>query len=227
MKSKPKACFIVVAGLFAFLLLFCGCETNPIFSTPEKEIIEDDSDGEYLKKPNIYLYPEYELQLSVRIEFPLGGEITQSDPEYGSGWDVFVDTEGLIDHQYSCLFYECVVPTDIFQRTEGWIVEQKDLTEFFQSNLRAYGFIEHEIQDFLDYWIPLLDEKDYYEIFPQHEELIDQVVRLEFSHQPNSILRLFYLINGTDQPGADLTVPEIIPFARQGFTVVEWGGILP
>ncbi|MFC1543125.1 hypothetical protein ACFL4K_01140 [Candidatus Neomarinimicrobiota bacterium] len=210
------------------LLFFNGCERNPFFSEPEKELVELLVNGEppvIVRKPNIYIYPESDLYLSVRIELPLGGEITQSDPEYRDGWEVFVDTEGIIDHQYSCLFYECDVP-DVFQRTEGWIVKQKDLTEFFQGNMEEYGFIEGEIQDFLEYWIPVLDANSYYEIFPQRKEILNQVVRLEFSHQPESILRLFYLINGTDNPAYELTTLETTGFTRQGFTVVEWGGIL-
>ncbi len=225
MKSKHGAYFIIASGCFASLLLISGCDsdTNPIFSTPEKKVqIEF---GPILKKPNIYLYPESDLYLSVRIRFPLGGEITQSDPEYYGGWDIFVDTEGMINHQYSYLFYECDIP-DVFQRTEGWIIEQNDLTEFFQSNMEEYGFIEEEIQDFLEYWIPILDAKSYYEIFPQSKEILDQVVRLEFSHQPESILRLSYLINGTDKPGSSLKTPDTIRFTRRGFSVVEWGGIV-
>lgn len=209
------------------LLCINGCGKNPFFSEPEKELVEEYYRGGRVRafKPNVYIYPEYSLNLSVKIELPLGGEIIKSVPKYGNGWNIFVDTSGRINDQYEYLFYECDIP-DVFQRTEGWIVEKKDLTEFFKSNLEEYGFIEEEIQDFLEYWIPILDAKSYYEIFPQRKEILDQVIRLEFSHQPKSILRLFYLINGTDKPGSNLRTPDTIHFTRRGFSVVEWGGII-
>ncbi len=81
-------------------------------------------------KPNIYIYPEENMNLEVYLDFPQGGRVIASIPEIGNYWDVFVDTTGTIDNSYRYLFYESVQP-DEWQRNEGWLVEQNDLESFF------------------------------------------------------------------------------------------------
>ncbi len=49
-----------------------------------------------------------------------------------------------------------------------------------------YGFKGREIDDFIDYWIPRLDDCTFYSIYPQIEELIDNVIILEMSKQPEN-----------------------------------------
>ncbi len=176
-------------------------------------------------KPNIYIYPEKNVQLEVTIEFPLGGEIINSIPVYNKGWNIGVDTNGLIDNKYSYLFYESRQP-DVWQNTEGWIVTASELEAFFRDNMKEYGFDGQEINDFIEYWIPRLNFYRYYSVYPQTIDLIDDVIRLNFSKEPDHILRLFYLVEGSDLVPDKLTDPEIETFTRKGFFVTEWGVIL-
>lgn len=178
-------------------------------------------------KPNIYIYPEENLNLEVYLDFPQGGRVVASIPEYGNFWDVFVDTTGTIDNSYRYLFYESAQP-DQWQRYEGWLVEQKDLELFFENNLAQYGFRGNEIEDFTDYWIPRLKSSDYYLIYPQTQDEIDPLIKLSFSIPPDNIQRLFYCIRGYDElPENPIQEPVIEEtFEREGFFVVEWGGII-
>ena len=178
-----------------------------------------------VRKPNIYIYPGDNIQLTVKLDFPLGGEIVTSIPEYGTGWNVSVDTNGLIDNTYSYLFYESTQP-DIWQKNEGWIIKRTELETFFRDNMTNYGFNGQEIEDFVNYWIPRLDNFSYYSIFPQTVEQIDDVIELSFSKQPDKVLRLFYLINGHDNLLNKLVEPTINSSKREGFFVAEWGVIL-
>jgi hypothetical protein len=88
--------------------------------------------------------------------------------------------------------------------------------------MTSYNFSVPEIKDFTDYWIPLLAENRYYCIYPQTSEIIDQTIRLAFSVQPDKVSRLFYGIVGADRFTA-VEAPEVVPFTRRGFYVVEWG----
>jgi hypothetical protein len=176
-------------------------------------------------KPNIYIYPEEQIQLTVKIEFPMGGKIVTSIPEYGTGWNVLVDTNGLIDKTYSYLFYESTQP-DIWQKQYGWITKNADLESFFRINMADYGFNGNEIEDFIDYWIPRLNDYTFYLIYPQTEKLINDVINLDFSQQPDNLLRLFYVIKGQDQLQDKLIKPTIESFKREGYFVTEWGVIL-
>ncbi|MGD0339511.1 MAG: hypothetical protein ABSB78_12080 [Bacteroidota bacterium] len=178
-----------------------------------------------VRKPNIYLYPQTTRNLSVALEFPLGGSILQSIPLYSGGWNVSVEPSGKIDRQYDYLFYESKNP-DAFQYTSGWIVSRDTLTSFFSNNLLLAGFNQHEKSNFIEYWIPRLVEYPYYIIYPQFADEIGKVIRLKISEQPDNMLRLFYVIQGTNDFGKKLPPPSIPKFERNGFVVTEWGVIL-
>jgi hypothetical protein len=177
-------------------------------------------------KPNIYIHPEENIHLRVDLFFPIGGGIITSIPEYGDGWDIVVDTAGLINNYYSYLFYESKQP-NIWQDHAGWIIKQTDLLMFFKNNMSGYGFNSQEIKDFTEYWIPWLNNFAYYYIYPQTKEIIDHAIQLSFSEEPDNILRLFYLVKGSvNPPDQELIEPEIPSFNREGFSVTEWGVIL-
>jgi hypothetical protein len=182
--------------------------------------------GPVALKPNIYIYPTEKMQLSVNLSFPLGGNILTSIPDYNTGWNVTVEPSGEIDNIYTYLFYESSQPA-VWQTESGWQVKQAELTRFFTSNLVSYGFSEQEIIDFIDYWIPLFKDKEYYTIYPQTNVEIDQVISINFSTPPDKIMRLFYLVKGFDnKPIIELEEPVIPTFEPTGFYVTEWGVLL-
>lgn len=174
-------------------------------------------------KPNVYIYPLQPVNLCLKINFPLGGSVVTSIPQYTDGWCVGVDTNGKIDNQYSYLFYESTQP-DIFQYKKGWCVARAGLKSFFEENMLAYNFSQQEIADFTDYWIPLLNEDNYYTIYPQANAIIDRAIQLDFSVQPDQVGRLFYGIIGAKEY-QEMEEPSISPFSRNGFCVLEWGVI--
>lgn len=177
-------------------------------------------------KPNIYLYPEKETFLKVELSFPKGGGILTSIPEYGNGWSVSITPDGKINQQYDFLFYESEQP-NVWQTQEGWCVKKQNLTEFFSNNLTDYGFTKREIEDFNAYWIPRLQNADFYVVFPQTKERIEQVIEMSLSETPDNFLRLFYLIHESGEDISEqLETPVITNFYRSGFVVTEWGVIL-
>jgi hypothetical protein len=178
-----------------------------------------------VRKPNIYLYPVTTRMISVKLEFPSGGSVIQSQPLYFGGWTVNVEPSGKINGQYDYLFYESNTP-DMFQYSAGWIVAQDSLTSFFSNNLLSVGFNQRETKDFLDYWIPLLKTHAYYFIYPQFNRDIEQVIRIKVSDTPDALLRLFYVIKGANSIKISLPTPLVPKFERKGFVVTEWGVIL-
>jgi hypothetical protein len=206
-----------------FVLLSINCERD---KTPlgVLDAFYPEIDSTYVKKPNIYLYPEANIELEVKIIFPLGGKIVESIPEYGNGWYINVEKSGMIDSKYRFLYYESKTP-DLYQYKKGWIVSQYNLYIFIEKKLKQYGFTEPEINDFLEYWIPLLTTYKFYAIYPQEEDIIGNLIKLEFSQNPDSLLRLFFAIKGLENPNFELIEPKIEKFERKGFTVVEWGVI--
>jgi len=198
--------------------------TTSTFQSCKKDNVECDTCA-IAYKPNIYLYPVEKTQLIVNLEFPKGGKVIKSIPEYGKGWNISVDTNGIISDSYSYLFYESSQP-DIWQREYGWTIKVEELESFFKKNLIDYGFKDNEIKDFIDYWIPRLKDNDYYSIYPQTNSIINKVIELKISEKPNNLLRLFYFIEGQENPEIKLKKPIINNFERKRFFVTEWGVIL-
>jgi len=214
--------------LFGILILIVTYTTlmTP-FQSCEKDCDDECDTCNVLYKPNIYLYPKEKIQLSVKLNFPKGGKVIKSIPEYGKGWQVSVDSMGMIDNHYTFLFYESKQP-NVWQKNNGWIIKQKELESFFRNNMSNYGFQGQEIQDFIDYWIPKFTDFEYYIIYPQLSDIIDTVIELKLSKSPDHIMRLFYVIKGSKEfPENKLKKPTVEQrFKRDKFFVTEWGVIL-
>ena len=177
------------------------------------------------RKPNIYIYPEEDTHIELYLNFPNGGYITESIPFYADGWEIDVTTTGKIDDKYDYLFYECNIP-DYCQYQYGWVVMREDLKEFFEKNMRLYGFNDIEIGDFIDFWISRLRRYKKYIIYPQLNEQISNMVAIRISNEIDNINRLFYGIKGTNFDDIQLSSPTISEFRRDAFTIIEWGVIL-
>lgn len=215
---------------FPFLIIGISLSGSTFFQSckPDDVLDEDETCDTCILvyKPNIYIYPEEKSTLFVSLDFPQGGKIVASAPEYGNGWDIFVDTNGKINGEFDYLFYESSQP-DVWQHEKGWVVERDELHDFFIENMSEYGFSEKEIQDFTEYWIPRLKASEFYAIYPQGKNLIDRVIELNTSKEPDNILRLFYVIQETKElVNSNLQEPEIEQFSREGFFISEWGVVL-
>lgn len=178
-------------------------------------------------KPVIYLYPSKTTDVFVQVK-PAGG-LTISDPEYGEGWRVQAKPNGEIfnyadDKNYPYLFWEGESQNyDI--GNQGALVEKENVKKFLQESLEKQGLVKKEIDDFMDFWLPRMQAKDYYQIYfiPQNE--IDRMAPLSIEPSPDKIIRVLMDYRGVDEPIE--TFPQnLIRPAREGFTVVEWGGIL-
>lgn len=213
--------FIVCCLLWSFTLHSCGTTRN----CNENEHSNNNDSLPVVYKPNIYVYPQQTIDLSVKLNFPKGGSVLTSIPEYNTVWNVQVTPSGQINETYSYLFYESQQP-DVWQTHYGWVVEKDNLPTFFRENMSNYGFNDSEITDFINYWIPRLKQHQFYVIYPQTKELISKVIQLDFSLKPDNLLRLFYVIKGKENKLQDITTPTINKFQREGYVATEWGVIL-
>jgi len=177
-----------------------------------------------IAKPNIYVYPVEEAEVSVRLSFPAGGGITVSDPPYGDGWRVHITPEGIIDGERTFLFYEGRSGGEV-QREAGWVVPRDGLETFFRENLQATGFYGPEIEDFVEFWVPRLDDHPFFAVYPQYNPIYDGLVGLEVEPDPWTVIRLASVVEGLEED-FDLMPATIPAYEIGGFTVHEWGVIL-
>lgn len=176
------------------------------------------------KKPNIYLYPTEETEVSIRFAYP--NLVTKSEPEYGNGWIVTAQPDGMLctadGEKQRYLFYESNTLASFFQREEGFVVLADEREETYRLILERYGFNEQEILDFIEYWSIYLEEGEDYVMYPILTDVVDEAMPVSFSVEPDSIYRIWFGFAKYD--GGEVTEPEVNPVIRNGFTVVEWGG---
>lgn len=220
---KKVVLLIPILVLPFFLLEFSSCtnSTEPC----ESDTTSNDNGGPIYRKSNIYIYPQEEIELNVSLTFPNGGSVISSIPKYDNVWNIKVDSNGVINNIYKYLYYECTAP-DLCQYEEGWSMHKDSLTMFFLKNLSQTGFSQREIEDFIDYWIPLLNSSEYYAIYPQYKVELSSIVEIVFSSQPDNLLRLFYTIKECAKDFRAPNLPIIPKFNRNGFYVVEWGVLI-
>jgi hypothetical protein len=177
-------------------------------------------------KPVIYLYPEETMDVEVRVTFPTGGRFTVTYPDYGDGWSVTAHPDGtLINHadgrEYSYLYWDGEGPV-FWDFSSGFVVKGSDTVAFFQEKLEFLGMIPREYNEFIVYWLPLM-QNNAYNLITFQTTAYEQSAVLHVSPKPDSILRVFMAYIPLDE---FVNIPEqrLEPFARTGFAVIEWGG---
>ena len=176
-------------------------------------------------KPVIYLYPEKEQEVNVKLD--LDGKFTFTYPEYNNGWNVTAKPDGTIisdGKEYSYLFWEGLMPTFKPDFKEGFVIKGSESAEFLRETLSQMGLTPKEYNEFIVYWAPKLQENEYNKIYFAEDDYTDEA-KLEINPKPDSILRVFMVYEKADE-NTVLPKQEIKPFERKGFTVVEWGGYL-
>lgn len=174
-------------------------------------------------KPVIYLYPERETKVSVNLT--LDGRLTCTYPVYENGWTVAAQPDGtLVDAKgrvYNYLYWEG--ETDArYDLSKGFCVKGEDTAAFLEEALEKLGLTRREANEFIVYWLPLM-EPNPYNIISFQTDVYTEAAKLAVNPAPDALIRVFMAWKESDVyvglPEQELTAPE-----RSGFTVVEWGG---
>lgn len=182
-------------------------------------------------KPAIYLYPEKKTSVNVRIEPK--GYLTYTNPKYpgSNGWQVTASPDGTIETNnelFGYLYYESNIRTsEISAPTEGYVVGYDKLPEFYSQLLPKLGLSVTELSDFTEYWNRVLPKSPYYFVGIMDRQNIDSIEQMSIIPQPNAIVRVRLYFEAL-KTKKEVKEPNITPVLRptDGFTVVEWGGIV-
>ena len=191
------------------------------FSEIEESDWEPDPNADY--KPVIYLYPQEETAVSVKLDYE--GELTCTYPAYEDGWRVTAQPDGtLMDEKgqtYNYLYWEGVsyAPYDF---SKGFCVKGEDTAAFLEKALKDLGLTRREANEFIVYWLPMMEENPYNLIAFQKEAYTDRAV-LTVDPAPDTEIRVFMAWQGLDK-GMEIEAQTLTAPERQGFTLVEWGG---
>lgn len=176
-------------------------------------------------KPVIYLYPEEETDVSVQVDFRGKGVLTCTYPEYDNGWNVTAMPDGTLfdsdGNEYYCLYWEGEGEYRL-DLSEGFCVKGEDTAKFLREKLMYMGLTAREANEFIIYWLPIMQENPY-NIITFHTDNYANAVPLTVLPAPDSAIRVFMTFRASENESA--IAPQTLPqYERNGFTVVEWGG---
>lgn len=174
-------------------------------------------------KPVIYLYPKKTLKAEVTLD--LNGSLTSTYPKYSDGWSVTATPDGILTDEYgkeyNYLYWEGVLNTE-YDFSQGFCVAGGDTAAFLEEALSILGLNRREANEFIVYWLPLM-ETNPYNLISFQSDAYTSAASLSVSPKPDTVIRVFMawkpLQEYREVPEQILSSPE-----REGFTVVEWGG---
>lgn len=175
-------------------------------------------------KPVVYLYPTKTTDVSVQV----GADITKSEPIYNNGWQAIAEPSGKLTvngKTYPYLFWEGKgdgpYPTIDF----GSVVKKADLKSTLLKQLSELGLNNQERADFMAFWWPKMPSTPYVRLSWLGTQNMNRLAPLAISPKPDTLIRIFLDFQGLSQP-IQLLPQHLSSPTRQGFTAVEWGGLL-
>ena len=181
------------------------------------------SDPNEVAKPVIYLYPEEKTEVSVKLT--LDGRLTCTYPAYNEGWTVTAAPDGTLTdakgQSYSYLYWEGESYAQ-YDLSRGFCVKGEDTAAFLEDSLARLGLTRREANEFIVYWLPLM-EANPYNIISFQTDIYTDAAKLEVSPAPDTLIRVFMAWQAADSY-VELPEQELTASERTGFTVVEWGG---
>lgn len=200
---------VVLAALSVSALTACGAQ--------QEESVD--------MKPVIYLYPETTEEVSVKLDY--AGSLTCTYPAYHDGWTVTADPDGTLTdadgQMYNYLYWEGVSDTD-YDFSEGYCVAGSDTAAFLEDSLAKLGLTRQEANEFIVYWLPMMQENPY-NLIAFQTDAYTQAAQLAIDPAPDTLLRVFMAWKPSDT-AVDIPAQMLRAPARNGFTAVEWGGCM-
>ena len=212
--------------MLALLLAVCclaaltGCDPKKAGTDPHSGVLPEPVNP---AKPVIYLYPERTTGVTVELDYH--GELTAVYPAYDGGWSVTAAPDGTLTDEtgmeYNYLYWEGRGPAG-YDFSSGFCVAGCDTAAFLEDALDRLGLTRREANEFIVYWLPLMQNNPYNLIAFQGTAYTD-TAKLTVTPAPDTVIRVFMAWRGLEAP-VEIGPQELTAPARTGFTLVEWGG---
>ena len=201
----------------------------PVWYVQAREILEKISKNnisDVEMKPVLYLYPEQEEKVTVTFEHP--ENLLTTYPKYETKWKVTTTPEGSLydkngKYYYALYWDEKNNTKEEFK--EGFYVTKENAIDFLEETLTQIGLTRREQNEFIMYWLPILEENEKsivnYTLTEERQEENELII----TPKPDSLLRVAINIKKVDKE-IKIEKQELPHFTREGFTAVEWGGTI-
>uniref|UniRef100_UPI00378360D5 carboxypeptidase-like regulatory domain-containing protein n=1 Tax=Flavobacterium sp. TaxID=239 RepID=UPI00378360D5 len=119
-----------------------------------------------VEKPVIYLYPKEKTTIDIKLN--LKGKLLTTFPKYDKNWEVIAEPNGQIydkktNRYYNSLFWDGTIdfPKEHYEYNDGFVVPKDKLVEFLIEKLEYVGLNNQETNEFIQYWLPILERNKY------------------------------------------------------------------
>lgn len=188
------------------------------------DIPREDPGGYLVYKPVVYLYPTEPTDVTVK--YVNEENLLTTYPKYSGAWRVRANIDGTLTddggRQYYALFFD-EARTYGVDFSSGFYVTAENAIPFLEEKLALLGFTEREANEFIMFWLPVLEKNGQSVVYFEQTAERDKNCPLDVSPAPESVLRVIIHIKKVAAP-VEIEAQQIVPFERRGFTVVEWGG---
>ena len=179
----------------------------------------------YVRKPVIYFYPEEEMDLEVT--YVEAERLLTTYPKYEGGWNIHLQEDGTFtvpgsNREYYALFFDETPGIEV-DFSEGFYVTKENAITFLEEKMDYMGFTNRETNEFIMYWLPILENNGQSLVYFEQTEERNEECPLEFSVEPDTLIRTIIHIKKVDGPTA-IVEQQLTHYEREGFTVTEWGG---
>lgn len=180
------------------------------------------------KAPVVYLYPEEDTEVNVRLL--IDGELNATYPFYDEelGWNVTAAPDGTLTdaegREYPYLFWEGDLKIDP-DLSLGFCVKGEDTVPFLEKSLKDLGLNDKEAAAFISFWLPYMKDSNY-NVITFQTYAYEDAASMDISPVPDTVIRVNMLWYPSDS-FVEMKEPDLKsmnPAERSGFTVVEWGG---
>lgn len=190
--------------------------------------IPNSNDNIIVEKPVIYLYPTQKTEITLQLDFK--GKLLTTLPKYDKEWQVTAYPDGKIldkksNRYYTSLFWDGAInfPQEHYDYKSGFEVSKNNLNDFLIEKLECLGLNTFETNDFIQYWLPILEKNETNFIHFLVNEDYNSISKNIVNPKPETEIRIFLEFYNLENK---TNLPEQIfkKSTRKGFTLIEWGG---
>lgn len=137
--------------------------------------------------------------------------------------------EACLNNNYPYIYWEGdSFKNDLPVQNNGWLVKTNEIKEFLTTKLDYVGFNKAEKDEFIRYWVHKINELDKETVFISfmQTDAVNAYHPMVVTPEPDSVNRFYILVDPNIENHKKPRPQELIPFKRDGFTLVDWGGAI-
>lgn len=178
-------------------------------------------------KPVLYLYPEEKTNITVN--FAHEDYLLTTYPKYNQEWQVTAHPNGDLYDKENNYYYALYWEENNYEKysfKEGFYVTKDNAISFLEEKLTLLGLNSRERNEFIMYWLPILEQNEKSIVSFELTEDLQNNNALIINPKPDSLLRIRMYIKKVNNYTNIKEQSLPTNFQRNGFTAIEWGGII-